>query len=145
MNLWNEFHGPNAGYVVELYERYRRDPQSVDAATRALFERWTPPEAPAAGNGAKAIGPTAPVGAAGSIGYDYEEESERVMLRVPPGRLIGATLTGSFSNRKISAANWSTLRQANPPYSRTKPACAIMCFIEAQRGVALVGSSLRHW
>ncbi|MGD6980058.1 MULTISPECIES: PH domain-containing protein [Citricoccus] len=35
-----------------------------------------------------------PVVAAG-IGYDYEEETERVMLRVPPGRLIGATLTGS--------------------------------------------------
>jgi 2-oxoglutarate dehydrogenase E1 component len=39
------FHGPNAGYVLELYERYQQDPQSVDAATRAFFERWTPPEA----------------------------------------------------------------------------------------------------
>src|SRR5262245_25647055 len=38
------FHGPNAGYVLELYERYQQDPQSVDAATRAFFERWTPPE-----------------------------------------------------------------------------------------------------
>src|SRR5262245_7123091 len=38
------FHGPNAGYVLELYERYQRDPQSVDAATRAFFERWTPSE-----------------------------------------------------------------------------------------------------
>jgi 2-oxoglutarate dehydrogenase E1 component len=37
------FHGPNAGYVLELYDRYQRDPQSVDAATRAFFERWTPP------------------------------------------------------------------------------------------------------
>src|SRR5262249_34385921 len=36
------FHGPNAGYVLELYDRYLQDPQSVDAATRAIFERWTP-------------------------------------------------------------------------------------------------------
>jgi hypothetical protein len=34
MNLWHEFHGPNAGYILELYEKYQRDPQSVDAATR---------------------------------------------------------------------------------------------------------------
>ena len=39
------FHGPNAGYVVELYERYERDPQSVDAETRALFATWQPPPA----------------------------------------------------------------------------------------------------
>ncbi len=45
MDIWREFHGPNAGYVVELYERYLHDPQSVDAATRELFERWTPPDA----------------------------------------------------------------------------------------------------
>src|SRR5262245_16346333 len=37
------FHGPNAGYVLELYDRYQQDPQSVDAATRAFFEQWTPP------------------------------------------------------------------------------------------------------
>ncbi len=36
------FYGPNAGYVLELYDRYRQDPQSVDAATRAIFEQWTP-------------------------------------------------------------------------------------------------------
>jgi 2-oxoglutarate dehydrogenase E1 component len=37
------FHGPNAGYVLELYERYQHDPASVDAQTRAFFEHWTPP------------------------------------------------------------------------------------------------------
>jgi 2-oxoglutarate dehydrogenase E1 component len=36
------FYGPNAGYVLELYDRYRQDPQSVDAATRAIFEQWSP-------------------------------------------------------------------------------------------------------
>jgi len=43
MSFWSDFAGPNAGYVQELYERYRRDPLNVDAATRAIFERWTPP------------------------------------------------------------------------------------------------------
>jgi len=44
---WQEFSGLNRGYVLELYEKYRRDPASVDAETRAIFEQWTPPaEAP---------------------------------------------------------------------------------------------------
>jgi 2-oxoglutarate dehydrogenase E1 component len=38
------FEGVNAGYVFELYERFRQDPESVDAATRAAFERWNPEE-----------------------------------------------------------------------------------------------------
>ena len=37
-----DFHGPNAGYILDLYERYRRDPSSVDPATRAVFEKWQP-------------------------------------------------------------------------------------------------------
>jgi 2-oxoglutarate dehydrogenase E1 component len=36
------FYGPNAGYVLELYERYKQDPDSVDAATRAIFAQWKP-------------------------------------------------------------------------------------------------------
>ncbi len=37
-----DFHGPNAGYILELYERFRRDPSSVDPASRTVFERWRP-------------------------------------------------------------------------------------------------------
>ncbi len=43
-----QFHGPNAGYLVELYERYLADPQSVDEATRAYFARYGLPEEAAA-------------------------------------------------------------------------------------------------
>lgn len=43
MDLWHEFHGPNAGYVLELYDRFRANPNSVDPATRAAFERWQLP------------------------------------------------------------------------------------------------------
>ena len=42
MNDLQTFYGPNAGYVLELYERYQRDPSSVDPATRAIFEAWSP-------------------------------------------------------------------------------------------------------
>ncbi len=39
----SQFFGPNAGYVLELYERYQSDPQSVDPETRAFFASWQPP------------------------------------------------------------------------------------------------------
>ena len=42
---WGDITGLNRGYVLELYEKFRRDPNSVDADTRELFARWTPPEA----------------------------------------------------------------------------------------------------
>ena len=42
MNLWHDFSGPNAAYLLDLYERYRRDPAAVDAITRSIFETWTP-------------------------------------------------------------------------------------------------------
>src|SRR5262245_45878034 len=42
MNPWDQFTGVNAGYVFDLYEQYQRDPQSVDEATRAAFDDWSP-------------------------------------------------------------------------------------------------------
>ncbi len=36
------FHGPNLAYLLELYERYKHDPQSVDPETRAYFAGWQP-------------------------------------------------------------------------------------------------------
>src|SRR6187549_1538495 len=63
MPAWGDVTGLNRGYVLELYEKFRRDPASVDAATRELFEQWTPPpadlEEPATATGAslhKAVG-----------------------------------------------------------------------------------------
>ena len=52
MNHLSDFYGPNAGYVLELYERYQRDPSSVDPATRTFFAEWTPPELPLFQDGA---------------------------------------------------------------------------------------------
>ena len=36
------FHGPNEGYVLDLYEQYQRDPASVDAGWRAFFDQLPP-------------------------------------------------------------------------------------------------------
>jgi 2-oxoglutarate dehydrogenase E1 component len=51
-NQLASFYGPNAGYVLDLYERYQRDPASVDAATRAFFEHWSPATEEAVANAA---------------------------------------------------------------------------------------------
>jgi 2-oxoglutarate dehydrogenase E1 component len=44
MNTGTDFQGVNLGYVLELYEKYLSNPNSVDASTRAYFENWNPPE-----------------------------------------------------------------------------------------------------
>ncbi|MCG3208987.1 MAG: 2-oxoglutarate dehydrogenase E1 component [Anaerolineae bacterium] len=55
MNPLKDFHGPNAAYILELYEQYQQNPNAVDAATRAYFEQWTPPA-----NGQPALAVSAP-------------------------------------------------------------------------------------
>jgi 2-oxoglutarate dehydrogenase E1 component len=42
MPQWTDIDGMNEGYVLDLYERYLRDPASVDTATRAAFEAAPP-------------------------------------------------------------------------------------------------------
>jgi 2-oxoglutarate dehydrogenase E1 component len=54
MAAWQDFTGLNRGYVLELYEKYRRDPASVDPDTRAIFDQWTPPGESAAVEGGMA-------------------------------------------------------------------------------------------
>src|SRR5437764_15431144 len=42
MNDLEAFYGPNAGYVIELHDSYQQNPASVDNATRAIFDTWSP-------------------------------------------------------------------------------------------------------
>lgn len=42
MSVYPEFHGPNMGYILELYQLYQQSPDAVDAQTRAFFENWEP-------------------------------------------------------------------------------------------------------
>ncbi len=38
-----DFHGPNAAYVLDLYERWLLDPATVDEGWRSYFTSFTPP------------------------------------------------------------------------------------------------------
>jgi len=40
---WQKFTGPNLGYVIEVYEQYANDPDSVDPEMRELFDQWGAP------------------------------------------------------------------------------------------------------
>ena len=53
----NQFFGPNLGYVLELYEQYREDPDSVDGRTREFFESWTPPRVDGPGTNGHQVAP----------------------------------------------------------------------------------------
>ena len=72
MSDWHLFHGPNAGYLMELYELYRADPSAVDEATRAFFDQWSPPEGAAPEAPAEPLDVTRVVGAARLIRYIRE-------------------------------------------------------------------------
>ncbi|WP_127579192.1 2-oxoglutarate dehydrogenase E1 component [Paenibacillus koleovorans] len=45
---WQHYYGPNLGYVLDMYDRYLEQPETVDAAFRELFEQWGPPSVPTA-------------------------------------------------------------------------------------------------
>lgn len=47
MSDLRSFHGPNAGYVLELFERYQNDPDSLDPSWRVFFQGFSPADAAA--------------------------------------------------------------------------------------------------
>ncbi len=51
MDIMKEFYGPNAGYVLELYDRFLNDPTSIDPETREVFLKWKPSLPQTAGSG----------------------------------------------------------------------------------------------
>lgn len=67
MSDLSAFYGPNAGYLLDLYERYRQDPDTVDPEARDLFARLDPAEiealaAPRVRAGAPPVATAAPTG-----------------------------------------------------------------------------------
>lgn len=71
MSDLSAFHGPNAGYVLDLYDRYRDDPNSVDPGTRAMFDRVDPVEIEALAT-AKPRAGAPPVATAAPTGPIYD-------------------------------------------------------------------------
>ena len=41
---WEEFHGPNLGYLAEMFEKYLANPEEVDPELAAFFRKWGPPQ-----------------------------------------------------------------------------------------------------
>jgi 2-oxoglutarate dehydrogenase E1 component len=44
INPWDEFYGPNIGYMLEQYEQYRQNPAAVNVEMRTFFEQNPPAE-----------------------------------------------------------------------------------------------------
>ncbi|MBC8104579.1 MAG: 2-oxoglutarate dehydrogenase E1 component [Cytophagales bacterium] len=61
MSTLLDYYGPNAGYVLELYERYQQDPASVDPETRARFADGFAPPLSSPDGGGVVSSPPAPV------------------------------------------------------------------------------------
>lgn len=40
---WEDFHGPNLGYVMEQYDQYKVDPNSIDIELKEIFDNWGSP------------------------------------------------------------------------------------------------------
>ncbi|MDQ0255184.1 2-oxoglutarate dehydrogenase E1 component [Evansella vedderi] len=41
---WSQFYGPNLGYMLDVYEDYLQNPDSVDEKLKLFFEKWGAPE-----------------------------------------------------------------------------------------------------
>jgi 2-oxoglutarate dehydrogenase E1 component len=98
------FHGPNAGYVLDIYDRYRNDPDSVDSTWRDFFQRFTPEEAALAPPGAPAP----------------QSEAE---IRLDVATIVGAhELAEAIRARGHTAARLSPLEEPNDPDPALYPA-----------------------
>lgn len=42
--FWEQFYGPNIGYVQQQYEIYKKDPEAVEPSIREIFEKYGSPE-----------------------------------------------------------------------------------------------------
>ncbi|SMG48489.1 2-oxoglutarate dehydrogenase E1 component [Paenibacillus aquistagni] len=56
---WEQYYGPNLGYIQEQYEQYLKNPDTVDAQYREWFEQYGPPPVDAS--------PTAPASAVNAL------------------------------------------------------------------------------
>ncbi|HEU5316289.1 MAG TPA: hypothetical protein VFX49_09285, partial [Chloroflexota bacterium] len=87
---WTALTGPNEAYLLDEYERYRRDPNSVHAETRAFFAQAGPPpsggELPATRTGPPgADGQASLVAAVGELATAIREYGHRAARLDPLG------------------------------------------------------------
>src|SRR5690625_3213207 len=41
--FWQNFHGPNKGYIEEQYDLYKEDPNAVDSSLKDIFAQYGAP------------------------------------------------------------------------------------------------------
>jgi 2-oxoglutarate dehydrogenase E1 component len=108
MPLENEFHGPNLGYILELYEQYREDPNAVDESARMLFEQWSPTDAassPLTGQNLTSLTGAANLAQAIRV-YGYLSANLDPLDKAPASRPSGnLLLTPEFHQIKEDLAN----------------------------------------
>ncbi len=88
MSELSPFFGPNAGYILELYDRYRQDPEAVDPETRAFFATWQPSPLPATGGEEPAIVESRPIPPAPAAASFGESEVARAAATARLARFI---------------------------------------------------------
>jgi 2-oxoglutarate dehydrogenase E1 component len=77
------FYGPNAGYVLDLYERFQTDPEQVDPSARAFFAALDPAALNALTNGSNGKVSSVPAAAsATSNGFDIAKVVGAVGLTI---------------------------------------------------------------
>jgi ABC-type polysaccharide/polyol phosphate transport system ATPase subunit len=121
----SQFYGPNLGYVLELYEKYGEDPESVDEGSREFFETWSPPQVEANGH-APAIAGELFSASTTTEGVPLKEmeKGEQVVVdftfKVPLRRghysITAAARTGSKDLHRVEAA--TTFRITHPQDSQ---------------------------
>ena len=42
--FWEQFYGPNKGYIEQQYELYKQNPEAIEASIRAIFDTYGAPE-----------------------------------------------------------------------------------------------------
>jgi len=42
--FWEQFYGPNKGYIEQQYDLYKRNPEAIEASIRAIFDTYGAPE-----------------------------------------------------------------------------------------------------
>jgi 2-oxoglutarate dehydrogenase E1 component len=95
-----EFHGPNAGYVLDLYDQYLRDPHAVDEGWREYFATLPPEQAPAP---TAPTAPSAASAAAPAAGVDV-------------GKLVSAReMSRTIRTRGLTAARLDPLGTEQRP------------------------------
>lgn len=130
------FHGPNAGYVLDLFERYRQDPATVDEATRAFFAAWVE----ATGDGQPwldaapvAVSAGASAGAmVGEDGYDGRDGA------APPVPIENGAATASLLQTATNGVGAAPVSSDQAPVPAGDWPCSIPQIVGAARLVRFI-------